>query len=98
MPAFTVTTPEETTLELNGELIAETEAIHQVEARAPLNTETVQIYRLDDGRFLLYQWFHFEDMDPHGHELIYADSPQQLVEAVKFPTEAAREMLVAVGT
>ena len=74
----TVTALDENEKEVSfvGELVEESEDEHQVEARHPINTESVKLYKRNDGQFVFTMKFQFEEMDPHHYEVHVGDSPQ----------------------
>ncbi|RJO65091.1 MAG: hypothetical protein C4523_16930 [Myxococcales bacterium] len=74
-------------------LVAELVEEHQSGARWPINTETVNLYRLDDGRFRLVQSFQFAGMEPHHEERHEGQDLQNLLASISYPTDAVRKLI-----
>lgn len=80
-------------ISFDGELVAETEEEHVVERNHPTNTETVQLYKKMDGKFLLAITFQFDDMDPHHHESHEGDSPQAILKSLVYASQATQQLI-----
>ena len=82
---------------ITAELLGKIAEEHQPEARFPINTEIVQLYKTGQGRYLLYQSFCFEDTDPHFYGIFEGADPAQILEGIRFPTEATRRVCEAAA-
>ncbi len=93
MPAFTLLDENEREQAFEGELLNELQDMHQIEIRTPWNTETVQLYRLDNGEHVYYQTFQFEEMDVHHREIRRGKNPASILETIDHPTDLTVELL-----
>jgi hypothetical protein len=73
-------------LTFDGMLMAEMEVEHQHEPRHPINTETVRLYKGEDGRWVLSLMYQFEGFDPHHFEYHVGDNPQAILAGIPYPT------------
>lgn len=93
MNTYVVENGEGQKLTINGELLIEDAEEHQIEARTPINTETVQLFKTDEGKYLVYITFQFEGMFPHHHEVHLGETPDLILSTLEYPTDLTKTIL-----
>jgi|GEM_PF-4040415 len=93
MDNYVVEDAEGKKLTITGELLIEDEEEHQIEVRTPINTETVQLFKTDDAKYVVYITFQFEGMYPHHHELHEGETPDSILASLDYPTELTKSIL-----